>query len=139
MPDSAASSQPSEPRVVNAQQPDQWLASSFRGMDVVGADDEKIGDVSDILFNRDGSIEAYIVSIGGFLGLGAKDVAMSPDSFEVIAGKDASDSDQLKLPMTKDQLEKVATFEPHREKRTTTGSGAPATGSKAPGGAPAGR
>ena len=104
-------------------------------MDVVGADDEKIGDVSDILINRDGTIEAYVVSVGGFLGLGAKDVAMSPDSFQVVPGAKDGDADRLRVQMNKEQLEKVATFEPHREKRTTTGSGAPATGTRAPGGA----
>lgn len=132
---SAAAATSSEPRVVNAQTPDQWLASNFRGMDVIGADDQKIGDVSDILLNRDGTIEAYIVSIGGFLGLGAKDVAMTPESFHVVPGDKAKNqSDRLQVKMTREQLEKVATFEPHRERRTTTGTGSPATG-----GGPAGR
>ena len=29
-----------------SQKPDQWLASNFKGTDVLGADDKKIGDVS---------------------------------------------------------------------------------------------
>ena len=42
-----------------SQKPDQWLASKFKGTDVIGSDDKKIGDVSDILFDKDGKIEAY--------------------------------------------------------------------------------
>ena len=41
--------------VVAAQKPDQWLASKFRGTDVLGPDNEKIGNVSDILFERNGT------------------------------------------------------------------------------------
>jgi hypothetical protein len=111
-------------QVVNSQRADQWLASKFRGTDVIGSDNQKIGDVSDILFGKDGQIEAYVVSVGGFLGMGAKDVALAPASFQVVAGdKSKNESDKLKLTMTKDQLTKAASFEPYKEPRTTTGMG----------------
>ena len=48
-------------QIVNSQKPDQWLASKFKGTDVIGADNEKIGDVSDILFDKTGKIEAFVV------------------------------------------------------------------------------
>jgi sporulation protein YlmC with PRC-barrel domain len=109
---------------VSTQKPDQFLASKFKGTDVVGADNEKIGDVSDILFDKTGKIEAYVVSVGGFLGMGAKDVAVAPTSFEVVAGdKSKNESDKLKLSMTKDQLKQATNFEPYKEPRATTGMG----------------
>jgi sporulation protein YlmC with PRC-barrel domain len=111
-------------QVVNTQKSDQWLASKFKGTDVVGADNEKIGDVSDLLFDKTGKIEAFIISVGGFLGMGAKDVALAPASFEVVAGdKSKNESDKLKLSMTKDQLKQAANFEPYNPPRTTTGMG----------------
>jgi len=61
----------------------------------------KIGDVSDILFDKDGKIEAYVVSVGGFLGMGSKDVAIAPTSFDVVPGSNGS-ADKLKLSMSKD-------------------------------------
>jgi sporulation protein YlmC with PRC-barrel domain len=83
---------------INTQKPDQWLASKFKGTDVVGADNEKIGDVSDIMFDKAGKIEAFIVSVGGFLGMGAKDVALAPAAFQVVAGdKSKNETDKLKL------------------------------------------
>ncbi len=111
-------------KFVNTQKPDQWLASKFKGTDVIGADNEKIGDVSDILFDKTGKIEAFIVSVGGFLGMGAKDVALAPAAFQVVAGdKSKNESDKLKLSMTKDQLKQAANFEPYNPPRTTTGMG----------------
>jgi sporulation protein YlmC with PRC-barrel domain len=109
--------------VVAKQQPDQFLASKFKGTDVVGSDDKKIGDVSDILFDKDGKIEAYVVGVGGFLGMGAKEVALPPSSFEVIKGTNGN-ADKLKLAMSKDDLKTAQNFEPYQPPRpvTTTGS-----------------
>jgi len=53
------------------QEPDQLLASDFKGIDGVGADRQNIGDMSDIPFGRDGKIKAWVARVGGFLGMGA--------------------------------------------------------------------
>jgi hypothetical protein len=103
---------------VARQAPDQWLASKFRGTDVIGANEEKIGDVSDILFTKDGKILAYVVGVGGFLGIGAKDVAIDPASFQLVPGKDPSDY-KLRLSMSKDELKAAAKFEPYAPPRPT--------------------
>jgi hypothetical protein len=125
---------------VSSQKPDQWLASKFKGTDVMGPDNQKIGDVTDILFDKSGKIEAYVVSVGGFLGMGSKDVALAPQSFDVTPGSNGS-ADKLKLSMTKDQLKEAKNFEPYQPPRpTTTGSsgGSPMGGSRPLGGAPGG-
>jgi hypothetical protein len=115
----------SSAQFINSQKSDQFLASKFKGTDVVGSDDQKIGDVSDILFDKDGKIEAYVVGVGGFLGIGAKDVAMPPSAFTVVAGdKSKNEADKLKVSMTKDQLKQAANFEPYKAPSSTTGSGA---------------
>jgi sporulation protein YlmC with PRC-barrel domain len=105
-------------KFVTTQNPDQWLASKFKGTDVVGSDDKKIGDVSDILFDKDGKIEAFIVSVGGFLGVGSKDVALAPTAFQVIKGAEGS-SDKLKLAMSTDELKQAQNFEPYKAPVTT--------------------
>ena len=108
---------------IASQKSDQWLASKFRGTDVLGTDNKKIGSVSDILLDKDGKVEAYVISVGGFLGMGAKDVALAPNSFQVIAGdKSKNESDKLKLSMSADQLKQAANFEPYNPPQTT-GSG----------------
>jgi PRC-barrel domain len=107
-------------QTVSSQKPDQLLASKVRGADVVGSDDKKIGDVSDILFSKDGKIEAYVLSVGGFLGVGAKEVALAPSSIQMTQDKDTW---KLKVSMTKDQLAQAPNFERHQDRSTTTGAG----------------
>jgi hypothetical protein len=114
----------SSAKFVNSQKSDQFLASKFRGTDVIGADDVKIGDVSDILFDKDGKIEAYVIGVGGFLGIGAKDVALAPSAFQVVPGdKTKNESDKLKISMTKDELKQASNFEPYKAPSQTTGMG----------------
>jgi len=62
------------------------------------------------------------VGVGGFLGIGSKDVALAPAAFQVVPGdKSKNESDKLRLSMTKDQLKEAANFEPYKEPRQTTG------------------
>src|SRR5262245_22135024 len=86
----------SKAQVITEQKPDQLLASKLKGTNVIGSNDEKIGDVSDILFEKDGKVLAYVVGVGGFLGIGAKDVALSPASFQVVP---ANDRESMKLKL----------------------------------------
>jgi sporulation protein YlmC with PRC-barrel domain len=105
---------------VTQQKPDQLLASKFKGTDVVGSDNQKIGDIGDILFDKQGKIDAYIISVGGFLGMGAKEIALPPS--QVQWTKDGNE-EKLKVSMTKEQLQQAAKFEPYNPPRTTTGAG----------------
>lgn len=121
---SATPEKSSKPSIVADQKPNQLLASSFKGTDVIGSKGKKIGDVSDILFNRDGSIKAYIVSFGGFLGLGSKQVAIDAKSFQVEPGKKPGEV-RLKLAMSQKELKQTQTFKPYKPPRShavTTGS-----------------
>ncbi|MBI3705916.1 MAG: PRC-barrel domain-containing protein [Rhizobiales bacterium] len=133
-PAAAAPAQPSSEKAdfVASQKPDQWLATKFKGTDVLGADNQKIGDVSDILFDKSGSIQAYVIGVGGFLGMGAKEVALAPKSFDVVPGQNGA-APKLKISMTKEQLtqaQNFARYEPPRP--ATTGSGPAGLGGGAP-------
>ena len=121
-------------QVISQQSADQWLFSKFNGTDVIGTDDAKIGDVSDVLFDKSGKVDALIVGVGGFLGIGSKDVALPISSFQVVQGANGA-ADKLRLSMTKDQLQQMAEFKPLSTTTTTTGSAtgtAPASRTTAP-------
>jgi sporulation protein YlmC with PRC-barrel domain len=108
---------------VMSQKSDQWLASKFNGTDVMSSDNKKIGLIRDILFDKTGKVEAYVVSVGGFLGMGAKEVALAPSSFEVIPGHNGK-ADVLKLSLNEDELKQAQSFARYEPPRpTTTGSG----------------
>ena len=121
---SAPATNASAVKFINSQQPDQLLASEFKGTDVIGTDGQKIGDVSDILFDKSGKVLAYVVGVGGFLGIGSKDVALEPSAFEIVKGDPSKhELDKLKIAMNKDQLKQAATFEPYKAPASTTGMG----------------
>jgi len=68
-----------------APQPGQMLGSDLRGTRVYGANNENIGTISDLLLDREGRLAAVIVGVGGFLGIGQKDVAVPFQALEIIA------------------------------------------------------
>jgi sporulation protein YlmC with PRC-barrel domain len=108
---------------VTSQKPDQWLASKFKGTNVMSSDNQKIGSISDILFDKTGKIEAFVVSIGGLLGVGVKKVALTPSSFDVIPGQNGN-ADVLRLSLNKEEVNQVQNFTPYEPPRpNTTGSG----------------
>jgi hypothetical protein len=57
-------------------------------VDVYGADNERIGEIDDVILSRDGQIEAIVVGVGGFLGIGEKNVAIPFDQVEFMADDD---------------------------------------------------
>jgi sporulation protein YlmC with PRC-barrel domain len=58
-------------------QPNTMRGSKLMGVDVYGSDNQKIGDIDEVIVDRDGRIQAVVVGVGGFLGIGTKDVAFA--------------------------------------------------------------
>ena len=53
---------------------------------------DDIGEINDILLNRDGTAQAVIVGVGGFLGIGERDIAITMDQLNFVKdGEDAVD------------------------------------------------
>jgi sporulation protein YlmC with PRC-barrel domain len=91
---------------------DMHLASRLIGEPVYNGtsdDAEQIGEVSDLVLAADGSIDAAIIGVGGFLGVGEKSVAID---FENLSWTVASDqTDRLILAATSEQLEAAPAFD----------------------------
>jgi uncharacterized protein YrrD len=54
------------------------------GMDAPAQDWENIGSVNDVMFSTDGNIEAVVLDIGGFLGVGAREISLTLDEVTLI-------------------------------------------------------
>ncbi len=117
----ADSANPVSSQIVNAQGRDEWLASKLRGTAVLGSDNQKVGDVVDILLDKSGQVRAFIVGVGGVLGLGAKEVAIDLTEFREVPASNGNKA-QLKVPMTKEQLTQAPDFKPLPSPPATTGS-----------------
>jgi sporulation protein YlmC with PRC-barrel domain len=69
-------------KFMTQQSANQWRASKLVGLTVYGANNERIGDINDVLVDRNGNAEAVVIGVGGFLGIGEKDVAVPFKSVE---------------------------------------------------------
>lgn len=74
---------------------------------VYNPSDEKIGDVRDVLID-DGKITTLIIGVGGFLGLGEKNVAVP---FDAVRRAEKDDDWYLVMSTTKDALEEAPGYE----------------------------
>jgi hypothetical protein len=63
-------------RFLSEQKPDDLLASKLIGKPAVNNRDEKIGDVNDLVTDRSGKVIGALIGVGGFLGIGEKNVAV---------------------------------------------------------------
>lgn len=72
---------------IAAPEPNHILGSDLRGTRVRGANDENIGEINDILVDRQGEVVAAIVGVGGFLGIGEKNVAIPFQALEIVEGR----------------------------------------------------
>src|SRR5262245_56622001 len=64
----------------------QILASGFLGKTVYGSDSddaETIGELIDLVLGPDGTVQVVVIGVGGFLGVGEKDVAVAPEQLKL--------------------------------------------------------
>jgi sporulation protein YlmC with PRC-barrel domain len=78
-PPEAAQPMPSAPKgaeKMTAEPGDSVSVTEYYKQNVYDTSDNTIGEVSDVLLDKDGHVTAVILSVGGFLGLGAKYVSV---------------------------------------------------------------
>jgi len=91
--------------------PSAHLASNLIGMTVysgTGDNADKIGKVDDLVVSPDGAIQALVIGVGGFLGMGEKDVAVSFDSAQLTQ---TDGDDRLVVQTTADALKAQTAFD----------------------------
>lgn len=60
----------------------QWRASKLMGLNVYNDSNEKLGDINELILNKDGKVSAVVIGVGGFLGMGEHDIAVSMDKLK---------------------------------------------------------
>jgi sporulation protein YlmC with PRC-barrel domain len=68
---------------LTAQSADQVSANTYIGQSVYNAKNESVGKVTDLIMEKKGGIVAAVVGVGGFLGIGGKDVAVPIGNIDV--------------------------------------------------------
>ena len=104
-----AATSPATPSAGTAGQP-QWYtrkegeyrSSKLIGTKVKNGAGETIGDINEVLLAKDGKAAAVVIGVGGFLGVGEREVAVAFDSLKV--NQDSSGNNVVMLDATKDSL-----------------------------------
>jgi sporulation protein YlmC with PRC-barrel domain len=81
------------------------LASKLLGFPVytsAAADAERLGEINDIVLNQEGQVAAVILGVGGFLGVGEKNVAVAYTDLQWVNAED--NTERLVLETTKEAL-----------------------------------
>lgn len=63
---------------------DSWRASKLMGLDVYNEANEKLGDIKELIVDKDGKINAAVIGVGGFLGVGEHDIAVTMDKLKFV-------------------------------------------------------
>jgi sporulation protein YlmC with PRC-barrel domain len=87
-------------------------ANGMQASDLIGAEvkttgNENVGPVEDLIIDQNGQIAAIVVSVGGFLGMGEKNVAIGWD--QVTASRTA-DEQELRVNLTRGELGSAPEF-----------------------------
>jgi sporulation protein YlmC with PRC-barrel domain len=110
---------------------ESWTVTDWYKQTVYDRGNSKIGEVMDVLLDHDGKVDAIIVGVGGFLGMGEKDVAVA---YQSIHFKKDSNSWRLMMNTTKDALKQAPGFKYDRTTKTWMAEKSPSstTGGPAP-------
>lgn len=91
-----------EGMVLESQRDNQWLSTDLTNKNVENPEGEKIGSVGGIIFSDDGP-DGIIVEVGGFLGIGQKNVALRWSDLNIT-------DDAIIVNATKDELKEAPEF-----------------------------
>ncbi len=95
-------------RFTTNQGQDQWLVGNLWRKNVYNAAGQSIGDLNDVLIDKDGKVQALVIGVGGFLGLGEKNVAVD---FDQLKQNGSISPDRIVLGMTEQDLRNAPAFQ----------------------------
>lgn len=96
--------------VITRRMPGETMSSALVGAEVHSLSGEKVGDVDDLILSSKGTVDGVVVGVGGFLGMGEKNVAIAYSSLTVTT--DLEGKVMVRLDVTKDALKAAPAYVP---------------------------
>jgi len=90
-------------------EPTKISANNLINTTVYDTDNRNIGEVNDVVMSKDGKIDAVVLDVGGFLGIGEKSVALAFDDLEFRS--DANNKLYVYVKFTQQQLEQAPKYD----------------------------
>ena len=115
---SATAAQETSPFLVK-QDASELLAANLIGQTVLDANNESIGEVTDLITDKDGKILAVLIGAGGFLGIGQKDVAIRFDDIKV--SRDENNDLAVTANVTKEMIAQAPDYQTLDEQQIIMG------------------
>jgi len=106
---------PTQAQVLTTLPTNATTVTNYYKQNVYDPSDSKIGEISDVLVNKEGKIDAFIVSVGGFLGVGEKDVAVP---FASVHATEKNGKWYLTMNATKEGLKSAQGYKYDKAKAT---------------------
>ena len=116
---------PTSEAVVPQQDSAEMLGDWLLSTSVTSPDGETIGSIKDFIITEDGQITAVVLGVGGFLGIGEKDIAVDYSQLDI-----QYDGNAIQLAMTREEADAAPEYQ-YRDKETpppATGDAMGATG-----------
>jgi len=104
-------------------QSDEVRASKIIGSTVYDRENRNIGKVTDLVLNKNGTVDVVVLDVGSFLGMGGKYVAVQISDVK-------TDNNRLTLDRTKEQLQQMAAYQLENPDTGAGSSTSPATGGR---------
>ncbi len=108
---------------------DEYLASNLVGDNVYGGattDSDRIGEINNLIVSSDGRVDGIVIGVGGFLGIGEKDVGVPFDNVSMTRGE--NNEPHAMLAASRDQLKNAPTFEDDKANEMAANTTATNTG-----------
>jgi hypothetical protein len=115
-------------KFLKEQTADDMLASTIIGKSAYNSQDESIGEVTDLVTDRSGKILAALIGVGGFLGIGQKDVAVSFEDLKF--ARDDNNNVKVVLNLSKETLAQAPDYKTLDEQSVVEGSAKPEDSTK---------
>jgi len=153
-----AFAQAGKPHFITRQTTNEWRASKLVGVSVYGTNNKKIGSIEEIMVTPKGRARVAVIGVGGFLGMGQKNVGVPFSSLQwkreqegrtattsnkpntanpAVAAAKRGYPDHAVLAATQSELKNAPSFKFAQNQRSLNGSGsnaaAPATSAPATG------
>lgn len=90
------------------QSPSDWRSTKLVGTNVYNAANESIGEIKDLIIGTTGSVSSAVIGVGGFLGIGEKDVAVPFNTLKV--ARDEDGNVKISVDATKESLKAAPAF-----------------------------
>ena len=70
--------------IVPAFAEEAWRTSKLIGLNVYNDQNEKLGDISEILMDKSGKVDGVVIGVGGFFGMGQRDIKIEMSKLKFV-------------------------------------------------------